>query len=90
MGSIQLSHPGRTLSGRLGVRVLQCPVLVTEPSPEGRESEMAKNRHESPVYLPKSKVIVCLKTGETLTDDEVTWLDEYFLEVEKMHDSGGK
>lgn len=38
---------------------------------------MAKK--SSPVYLPRSGVLACLKSGETLTDEEVADLDEYFL-----------
>ena len=34
------------------------------------------------VLLPRSRVTVCLKPGETLTVDEIAELDEWFLAVQ--------
>ena len=39
------------------------------------------------IYLPRSGVLVCLKPGEDLTDDEVEALEEFFLLIkERLRD----
>lgn len=38
------------------------------------------------IYLPRSGVLVCLKPGEDLTDEEVEALEEFFLLIkERLH-----
>lgn len=39
-------------------------------------------------WLPRSKVVVCLKPGEKLTDEEVQALDEYFLLIGEVRQKG--
>ncbi len=42
------------------------------------------------VYLPKSKVSVCLKPGATLTPEEADDLDEYFLTIAEARNKRSK
>lgn len=38
------------------------------------------------IWLPKSGVMVCLKPGEDLTDEELEALEEFFLLIkERLH-----
>ena len=38
------------------------------------------------IYMPKSEVLVCLKPGEDLTDEEIEALEEFLLLIkERLH-----
>lgn len=41
------------------------------------------------LFLPRSQVTVCLKPGETLTEDEASELDEFFLMVAQSRAAEG-
>lgn len=39
------------------------------------------------IWLPKSGVLVCLKPGEDITDNEIEALEEFFLMVKEARDA---